>query len=115
MNPGINRADAILFGMADKDKASGMKSAYELALERMEKQGIERPRGESFGDELREKIADLRRKAEAKIAELEILHKNSMKSVYDLAKRQEDEEAYLRERRRIEDEREQKIEELRKG
>jgi hypothetical protein len=101
--------------MADKDKASGMKSAYELALERMEKQGIERPREESFGDERREKIADLRRKAEAKIAELEILHKNSMKSVYDPAKRQEDEEGYLRERRGIEDERERKIEELRKG
>lgn len=92
-----------------------MKSAYELALERMEKQGIERPREESFGDELREKIAETRRKAEAKIAELEILHKNSLKSVYDPAKRQEDEEAYHRERRRIEEERERKIEELRKG
>jgi hypothetical protein len=101
--------------MADKDKASGMKSAYELALERMEKQGIERPREESFGDELREKIAETRRKAEAKIAELEILHKNSLKSVYDPGKRQEDEEAYHRERRRIEEERDRKIEELRKG
>jgi hypothetical protein len=101
--------------MADKDKASGMKSAYELALERMEKQGIERPREESFGDDLREKIADVRRKAGAKLAELEILHKNSMKSVYDAAKRQEDEEEYHRERRRIEDERERKVEELRKG
>jgi hypothetical protein len=101
--------------MAEKDRASGMKSAYELALERMEKQGIERPREESFGDELREKIAEARRKAEAKLAELEILHKNSMKSVYDPAKRQEDEEEYLRERRRIEDERERKVEELRQG
>jgi hypothetical protein len=101
--------------MADKDKASGMKSAYELALERMEKQGIERPREESFGDELREKIAETRRKAEAKIAELEILHKNSLKSVYDPAKRQEDEETYHRERRRIEEDRDRKIEELRKS
>ena len=92
-----------------------MKSAYELALERMEKQGIERPREESFGDELREKIAETRRKAEAKIAELEILHKNSLKSVYDPAKRQEDEEEYRRERRRIEEDRDRKIEELRKG
>jgi hypothetical protein len=100
--------------MADKDKASGMKSAYELALERMEKQGIERPRGESFGDELREKIADTRRKAEAKLAELEILHKSSLKTVYDPAKRQEAEEEYLRERRRLEDERDRKVEELRK-
>lgn len=101
--------------MADKDKASGMKSAYELALERLEKQGIERPREESFGDELREKIAEARRKAEAKLAELEILYKNHQKTSYDPAKRQEEEEEYVRERRRIEDERERKIEELRKG
>jgi hypothetical protein len=101
--------------MADKDKAAGMKSAYELALERMEKQGIERPREESFGDELREKIAETRRKAAAKLAELEILYKDSLKSVYDPAKRQENEELYLHERRRIEDDRDQKIEELRKG
>lgn len=92
-----------------------MKSAYELALERLEKQGIERPREETFGDDLREKIADARRKAEAKLAELEILHKNRLKTVYDAAKRQEEEEEYVRERRRIEDERERKVEELRKG
>src|SRR5947207_6395724 len=99
--------------MADEDKASGMKSAYELALERLEKQGIERPREETFGDELREKIADVRRKAEAKLAELEILHKNRLKTIFEPAKRQEEEEEYVRERRRIEDERERKIEELR--
>ncbi len=101
--------------MADKDKAAGMKSAYELALERLEKQGIERPREETFGDELREKIAEARRKAEARIAELEILYQNRLKTQYDPAKRQEEEEEYVRERRRIEDERERKIEELRKG
>jgi hypothetical protein len=101
--------------MADKDKAAGMKSSYELALERLEKQGIERPREETFGDDLREKIAEARRKAEAKIAELEILHKNRLKTVYDAAKRQEEEEEYVRERRRIEDDRERKIAELRKG
>jgi len=99
--------------MADKDKAAGMKSAYELALERLEKQGIERPREETFGDELREKIADVRRKAEAKLAELEILHKNRLKTIFEPAKRQEEEEEYVRERRRIEDERERRIEELR--
>jgi len=101
--------------MADKDKASGMKSAYELALERLEKQGIERPREEAFGDELREKIADVRRKAEAKLAELEILHKNRLKTIFEPAKRQEEEEEYVRERRRIEEERERKIAELRQG
>jgi hypothetical protein len=99
--------------MAEKDKAAGMKSAYELALERLEKQGIERPREETFSDELREKIADARRKAEAKLAELEILHHNRLKTIVDPAKRQEEEEEYVRERRRIEDERERRIAELR--
>ena len=99
--------------MADKDKTTGMKSAYELALERLEKQGIERPREETFSDDAREKIAEARRKAEASLAELEILHKNRLKTIYDPAKRQEEEEEYRRDRRRIEDQRERKIDELR--
>jgi len=99
--------------MAAKDKTTGMKSAYELALERMEKQGIERPREETFSDEAREQIAEARRKAEASLAELEILHKDRLKAIYDPAKRQEEEEEYLRDRRRIEELRERKIEELR--
>lgn len=98
--------------MADKDKASGMKSAYELALERLERQGIERPREESFSDEKRTQIAEVRRQAEAKLAELEILHKDRMKTS-DPSKRQEDEDDYLRERRRIEDDRDRKVEKLR--
>ena len=100
--------------MAEKDKAAGMKSAYELALERMEKQGIDRPREETFKDEVRDQIAEARRKAEARLAELEILHKDRLKAVYDPAKRQEDEEEYVRERRRIEEDRDRKVEELRK-
>ena len=99
--------------MAAKDKTTGMKSAYELALERMEKQGIERPREETFSDEAREQIAEARRKAEASLAELEILHRDRLKTIYDPAKRQEEEEEYLRDRRRIEDQRERKVEELR--
>ncbi|HSG40482.1 MAG TPA: hypothetical protein VLE27_12650 [Thermoanaerobaculia bacterium] len=91
-----------------------MKSAYELALERMEKQGIDRPREETFSDEARDQIAEARRKAEARLAELEILHKDRLKGVYDPAKRQEDEDEYVRERRRIEEDRDRKVEELRK-
>src|SRR5690349_17549086 len=100
--------------MADKDKATSMKSAYELALERLEKQGIDRPREENLSAETREKMAEARRKAEAKIAELEILHKNRLKTMMDPVKRQEEEEEYVRERRRIEEERDRKIQELRR-
>jgi hypothetical protein len=99
--------------MADKGKTSGMKSAYELALERMEKQGIERPREEGLGEEVQKKIAEARQQAEAKLAELEILHRDRIRTVYDPVKRQEDEDNYRRERRRIEDDRDRKIEKLR--
>jgi hypothetical protein len=99
--------------MADKDKASGMKSAYELALERLEKQGIERPREEGLAGDVKEKVAELRRQAEAKLAELEILHKDRLRKGVDPVKRQEEEEEYVRERRRIEDDRDRKIDKLR--
>jgi hypothetical protein len=101
--------------MADKDKASGMKSAYELALERLEKQGIERPREEGLSEAVREQVTELRRQAEAKTAELEILHRDRLARTYDPGKRQEEEEEYVRERRRIEEDRDRKIAKLRGG
>ncbi len=97
--------------MADKDKASGMKSAYELALERLEKQGIERPEG--LSGEMKEQVAEIRRQTEAKMAELEILHRDSLRKAIDPAKRQEAEEDYVRERRRLEEDRDRKIAKLR--
>jgi hypothetical protein len=99
--------------MADKDKASGMKSAYELALERLEKQGIERPREEGLSGEMKEQVAEIRRQTEAKLAELEILHRDSLRKSMDPAKRQEAEEDYVRERRRLEEDRDRKIAKLR--
>jgi len=95
-------------------KSTGMKSAYELALERIEQQGIERPNEELAG-ELKEKIAEARRQAEAKLAEQEILHKDRQRAQRDPVKYQEDEEEYRRERRRIEADLERKIEKLRAG
>jgi len=100
--------------MADKDKASGMKSAYELALERLEKQGIERPRAEGLSADTQEKIAEVRRQAEARLAEMEILHRDSLSRSNPMT-RHEDEDNYVRERRRIEDDRDRKIEKLRNG
>jgi hypothetical protein len=90
-----------------------MKSAYELALERLEKQGIERPREGSLSDETRRQMAEVRNKAEARIAELEILYQNRLKTTYDPMKRQEEEDEYVRERRRLEEDRDRKIEQLR--
>jgi hypothetical protein len=103
----------MLSPMAAGDKTQGMKSAYELALERLEKQGVERPRQDALTDEARAAVADARRQAEAKLAEIEILHRDRLKGMHDPAKRDEEEETYLLERRRIESERDRKIDKLR--
>lgn len=95
------------------DKTSGMKSAYELALERLKLQGIEPPKQEGLSPALRDQLAQVRSKAEAKLAELEILHQGRLKVQLDPAKRQEEEDEYLRERRRIEEDRDDKIARLR--
>ena len=97
------------------DKKSGLKSAYELALERMEQQGISRPRENALTDEGREEARKIREKASAKIAELEILHRDRLKAEHDPLKRREDEEEYVRERRRIEERRDADIERLRRS
>lgn len=90
-----------------------MKSAYELALERLESQGIERPKSESLPEEVRQEIAETRKKAEAELAELEILHKKRLQSMRDPGEHQQEKDDYVLERRRIEDKRDRRIEKLR--
>ena len=87
-----------------------LKSAYELALERLEGQGVERP--QDVSPELRERIAEVRRRSEARLAELEILHRDRLPRAPDRASAEDD---YLRERRRIEEERERDLARLRRG
>ncbi len=101
--------------MAPGDKTSGMRSAYELALERLEREGIEPPREESLSEETRRQVTDARQQAAAKLAELEILHRDRMKTLHDGAQRREEEEEYVRERRRIEEERDRRIARLRRS
>lgn len=84
-----------------KDKAKGMKSAYELALERLEAQGIERPREEALSDETKHAIAEARRVTESKLAELEILHRDKLAKLGDPAKLAEQEEFYRLEKERL--------------
>lgn len=91
-----------------------MKSAYELALERMEREGIEPPREESISDDLRAKIGDVRRQTEAKLAELEILHRDALSRITEPEARKTAEDNYARERERLESGRERKVETLRR-
>ncbi len=92
-----------------------MKSAYELALERMEQQGIERPREEALSEAEREQVAEARRKAEAKIAEMEILHKGTLAKAVDPAEREKLEKEFQHERRRVEERCDREIERIRNG
>ena len=98
--------------MAD-DKGARMKSAYELALERLESQGVERP--EALTAEQREQVAELRRQADARIAELEILHRDRLQKIFEPDEREKEEQEYVAERARIEEQRDRKIEKLRRG
>lgn len=92
-----------------------MKSAYELALERLASQGIEPPREEAMSPETREKVAELRKKTEAKLAELEILHRDALRKNPDPVAREKSEEEYRRERRRLEEDCERQVAKLRGG
>lgn len=89
-----------------------LKSAYELALERLEARGIEPPREDALPEAVKREIAEVRRVCQAKLAELEIFHRERMRKVADPQTRKREEEAFARERQRIEEEAERKIEKL---
>jgi hypothetical protein len=90
-----------------------MKSSYELALERMERAGIERPRDEALAEATKQAIAAARRVTESKLAELEILHRDKLAKLADPAQRDEQEEFYRREHERLTAEGEARVEKLR--
>ncbi|MEM9292673.1 MAG: hypothetical protein AAGD01_13405 [Acidobacteriota bacterium] len=99
--------------MAD-DNTQGIKSAYELALERMEQQGIDRPREDSLSESQRQHIAEIRQKADARLAELEILHRKHLAEAAP-GEHPQLEENYRRDRRRVEDDRERQLGRARQG
>lgn len=90
-----------------------MKSAYELALERMESQGIERPDAGKLGDDVKAQMAEVRAKADAELAQAEILHKQRLAKVSSHAEHEQENEEYAIDRRRIEEARDRKLAELR--
>lgn len=100
-------------GSASDSTANRLKSAYELALERMQSSGIEPPRDEAFDAETLDAIAEVRSQAEAKLAEMEILHKKKMAAIVEPSERQREDEGYQAERRRIEERQVHKIEQIR--
>jgi hypothetical protein len=92
------------------------KTAYELILERLKKKdretGVEeRP----LTDEQRQRILDLRKVYEARLAEREILFESARRKAVDPESLEQLEQEYRRDRERITSERDQKIEEVRRS
>jgi hypothetical protein len=92
------------------------KSAFELAMERLRQkdaeEGIER---KPLTDAQKTAIAEVRVFYEAKLAELDVLHKDKLLTTFDPAERAARDEEYRRDRERLTSERESKIEKLRQG
>ena len=93
-----------------------LKSAYELALERFQKKDAEAGVVHTpLSDEQKAAIAELRNRYQAKIAELEILHQRNVRARVDPDAREAADAEYRRDRERLNDERERKIEAVRRG
>jgi hypothetical protein len=94
----------------------GMKSAYELAMERLKKQdkdaGIER---KPLSDQQKASIAEIRNFYDSKLAEADLRHQDKMLMTLDAAEREKRDEEYRRDRERLSAERDAKIEKVRAG
>jgi len=93
-----------------------MKSAYELAMERLRKKdadaGIEsRP----LTDAQKASIAEIRNFYEAKLAERDVLHHSALRNTLDPQARATLEAQYRADRERLSSERDAKIEKVRRG
>jgi hypothetical protein len=93
----------------------GLKSAVELAMERLRKRdedaGVDRRR---LTEAQKAQIAEIRNFYHAKLAELEVLHQGHLKQSRDPAERAERDQEYRRERERLASERDAKIEKARR-
>jgi hypothetical protein len=98
--------------MSDEQSA-GMKSAYEIALEKLREQGVDAPSDNALSEETKEAVAAARSRAEAALAELEILHRDRLRKSQDPVAVAEEKERYVAERERIERRREREIDRLR--
>jgi hypothetical protein len=94
-----------------------LKSAYDLAMDRLKAR--DRAEGVKEAAPLtkaqKNRIAELRTEAQAKLAELEILHRKNLAGIGDPAALAKLEENYAIDRGRAESKRDAEIEKVRKG
>jgi hypothetical protein len=94
---------------------SELKSDYELAMERLRKKDAEAGVAQKpLTDEQKTEIAEVRKVFEAKIAQLEVLHQSSLRKTIDPDEYAKLEEDYRREREKINAERDERIEKIRR-
>lgn len=92
---------------------SAPKSAYELAMARLRKKDDEDGIVEqSLTDAQREAIAEARRVQEARIAEVQIMHRSRAATLADPNEREAAQEALRRDIQRIHDDCDRKIEKI---
>ena len=93
---------------------SGPKSAYELAMERLRQKDAESGDvRDAITDEQKAEIAEVRSRAEARIAELKILHQSKVAGVFDPDAQALVDVEFRRDIERVEEDRELKIARIR--
>ena len=93
-----------------------LKSAYELAMERLRRSDAEAGiQSRPLTEAQKAAIAEIRNFYEAKLAEQEVLHQSTLRRTADHAAREALDGEYRRERERLASERDAKIEKIRRG
>ena len=96
-----------------------MKTAYELAMEKLRRQDAERGESqEQLTPAQRDQIAEIRKVCQAKLAEREILHQAEIRKAYATGEPEavsKVEEDYRRDRARLEEDAESRVRDVRAG
>lgn len=95
--------------------AAAPKSSFELAMERLRAADPAGSKQKPLSSKQKEEIAEARRVAAGRLAECEILFKDSLKSISDPAELQKAEGEYQIDRQRINDDRDRAIDAIRRG
>jgi hypothetical protein len=91
------------------------KSAYELAMERLQKKDAEAGlTRQPVSEAQKAAIAEIRNFYEAKLAELDVMHQSKLRASVDLEARAALEQEFRRERERLTTERDAKVEKARR-
>jgi len=93
-----------------------LKSALELAMERLQKKDAEAGvQSRPLTDSQKAAIAEARNFYESKLAEAEVLHQSKLRKTADPTDRETLEQQYRRDRERLTSERDAKIERIRRS